>query len=307
MSVKAGVYENNQLEFGLNDLRDMPEPSKILLVTPAYFEVVDVKNPYMEGQEGAINKELAWEQWDSLHAIYKHFQSKDWLSKVAVLDGAEGLEDMVFSANQSLPWLTADGKKKVILSNMRFPSRQREVVYFEAFYKKEGYEILHLPEHLTLEGNGDMIAHSGKSLLWGGYGHRTKREALEAVAALLDVPVIPLKLVSEHFYHLDTCFVAIDEYHVMLCPEAFDKDSLEAIGKIFKHVHHVPREEAIQFFSLNALTLRMHGLHRKAILQKGSTLAKSILESCDFECVEVETGEFMKSGGSVFCMKMMYY
>lgn len=307
MSVHSRVYENHQIDFRLEDIPSMPEPSKILLVTPAYFEVVDVKNPYMEGQEGAINKEIAWEQWDSLHAIYKHFQAKDWLNNVAVLDGASGMEDMVFAANQSLPWFTISGKKKVILSNMRFPSRQREVVFFEAFYKKEGYEILHLPEHLTLEGNGDMIAHPGKSLLWGGYGHRTRREALEAVAELLEVPVIPLKLVSEHFYHLDTCFVAIDENNVMICPEAFDNESLEALGKIFKHIHEVPRAEAIAFFSLNALTLRMHGFHRKAIIQKGSTIAKKILESCDFECIEVETGEFMKSGGSVFCMKMMYY
>ena len=44
-----------------------------------------------------------------------------------------------------------------------------------------------------------------------------------------------------------------------------------------------------------------------AVLQKGSVQAIEALKAEGYEIEEIETSAFMKSGGSVFCMKMMIY
>jgi N-dimethylarginine dimethylaminohydrolase len=43
------------------------------------------------------------------------------------------------------------------------------------------------------------------------------------------------------------------------------------------------------------------------VLQKGSASACADLRRLGFKPVEVDTSEFMKSGGSVFCMKQVVY
>ena len=43
---------------------------------------------------------------------------------------------------------------------------------------------------------------------------------------------------------------------------------------------------------------------RFVVLQKGANEVNEKLRAAKFEVIEVETGEFMKSGGSVYCMKM---
>jgi N-dimethylarginine dimethylaminohydrolase len=152
---------------------------------------------------------------------------------------------------------------------------------------------------------GDVIPHPGKKLLYGGYGHRTGIEAYHELAQMLDTPIVALELPNSKFYHLDTCFVPLSSTSVMLCREAFTETGLQIIGQLFAKVHVVPEDEAVASFSLNAHAFTAHG-HKIAILQKGSVVTKQILSDEGFEVYEIETGEFMKSGGSVFCMKMMY-
>ncbi|MFN3940306.1 MAG: hypothetical protein ACK4IY_06945 [Chitinophagales bacterium] len=44
-----------------------------------------------------------------------------------------------------------------------------------------------------------------------------------------------------------------------------------------------------------------------AIIQRGNPVTLNLLQQCAAHVVEVDTSEFIKSGGSVFCMKMMVY
>lgn len=44
-----------------------------------------------------------------------------------------------------------------------------------------------------------------------------------------------------------------------------------------------------------------------AIIQRNNPVSLNIVQQSAHSVMEVETGEFMKSGGSVFCMKMMVY
>lgn len=267
---------------------------------PSYFEVRDVKNPFMDGNVDAVDAARARVQWEELRAVFARLGYP-----VAVIPGQPGLEDMVFAANQVLVCPEKSGGYLIVTSNMRHESRRREVPHFESFFAARGYRVLRLAgdggRDMFFEGHGDAIWHPGKRLLWGGWGHRTEAEAYEKLCRLIDVPVVALNLLHPQYYHLDTAFCALDERSVMIYPGAFDSAGLSLIRHYFENVLEVPESDAGNF-ACNALALGRH-----VVLQRGSTATCAGLRQLGFIPVEVDTSEFMKSGGSVFCMKMEYY
>jgi len=112
------------------------------------------------------------------------------------------------------------------MSKMKYESRQREVPAFRSLYGKLGYRILELKETKLFEGMGDTIHHFGRNLLFGGYGHRSDKLAYKELSSLLNVDIVPLELIDERFYHLDTCFLPIDDETVLLYPQAFREKDL---------------------------------------------------------------------------------
>ena len=304
MSSKV-YHKAAELDFSLEQISKRTEPLRVLLCTPDYFEVVDVKNPYMAENLNNTDKHKAWQQWEALKSIYQELVAQQTLQQCLQINGAQGCEDMVFAANQSFPWLSEEGKKMVVLSKMRHMSRQKEVKFFEEFYIKSGYQAVELKHTPLFEGMGDTIPHPGKKLLYGGFGHRTAPEAYEEIAELLDVKIVALELVNEKYYHLDTCFLALSETAVIICESAFSKEALLLIRTLFKKVIVAPEKEA-EHFALNAHVL-VTEKKKLAIIQKGLPVTVSTLKGEGFEVVETDTSEFMKSGGSVFCMKMMIY
>jgi len=191
------------------------------------------------------------------------------------------------------------------MSNMRHASRQKEVSFFQDFFGASGFKPLGFSGYITFEGMGDVIPHPGKYLLYGGYGYRTAMAAYYELPELLGVPVVRLKLINPRFYHLDTCFLPIDSKSVMICKEAFSNDGLKIIRQLFEQVYLVPEEDAASSFCLNAHLIDLDN-RKVAIIQPGSSYCNGILREHGFEIIEADTSEFMKSGGSVFCMKMMY-
>ncbi|MFL5729298.1 MAG: dimethylarginine dimethylaminohydrolase family protein [Cytophagaceae bacterium] len=300
------VVKASEAQLDIGKIADRAEARNVLMCSPDFFDVIDVKNPHMEGQLGRIDKALARRQWDFLKQNYNALAKQGVLQNFLELPGTRGCEDMVFAANQSFPWITKSGEKVVILSKMRHPSRQREVPSFEKFYKDLGYQIIHLKNTELFEGMGDAIPHPGKNLIYGGYGHRSNQDAYEEIAKILDVPIVTIELTDSRFYHLDTCFLPLDKESVMLFPGAFKKADLDGIEKLFRNVIAVSEEEAAHGFALNAHVINAGG-KKVALIQKGSSNTVSQLKAHGFEVIEADTSEYMKSGGSVFCMKMMVY
>lgn len=298
------VFKNN-ISFSINDIADRTDPTRVLMCSPDYFDIVDVKNVHMQGHIGNTDKAQVNAQWQSLKDTYDVLLTNKVLDEVSVIPGAKDCEDMVFCANQTLPWKMEDGSEVVVMSRMRHESRQREVPFFEEFFKNKGFKPLHFNNVKMFEGMGDVIPHPGKRLLYGGYGHRTTAEAYDELATMLQTPVVALELINPKFYHLDTCFVPLSKDSVMICKEAFTEDGLAMIRQLFTKVYYIPEYEAEKYFSLNAHAFDAHGV-KTAILQKGSAITVDVLKQEGYNVVEIETGEFMKSGGSVFCMKMMY-
>src|SRR5688572_8182553 len=140
------------------------------MCSPDHFKIVDVKNVHMQGNVGQVDATLFKAQWQSIYDAFKAELDQGNLDRLAVIQGAPGCEDMVFCANQSFPWLDKNDQPLVIMSRMKYPSRQHEVVYFEEYYRSLNYKIIQPPGDGLLEGMGDLIPVPGKKIIFGGYG-----------------------------------------------------------------------------------------------------------------------------------------
>lgn len=282
----------------LAECAPMPAPQTVLMCPPTYFDVVDVKNPHMEGQIGAVNAEMARRQWDALVEAFERCGMR-----IERIEPLEGCEDMVFCANQTFVGLDDAGGRLCVLSQMLHESRQREVPAFAEWFEAHGYDVQHLPGEDIFEGGGDAIWHPGRGLIWGGYGFRTRPAAYEAISDFFGVPVVRLRLRDERFYHLDTCLCALDEQTAMIVEPAFDDEGIAMIRSLFARVLSCDPDEAAQALACNATALP----GKQVIIQKGCVRAVAMLRDHGYQVHEVDTSEFLKSGGSVFCMKMFLF
>lgn len=278
-----------------------PSPGRVLLATPEHYEIRYVINPHMEGNVGTVDTERAKAQWRALRDAYE-----DLGIEVFEIPGRPALPDMVFCANQTLPFRRPeDGRTGVVASRMHSVHRAPEVQDFIQFFEEEGYEPIELPDDIpgSFEGMGDAIWHTGRYLLWGGHGFRTDPRVYEAISERLNVDILLLSLSDPDFYHLDTCFSVLDRDTVLVFPGAFDETGLALIHSMFWRVLEASDFESRRGFACNAHC--PDGKH--VLIQAGNPDTCNMLRHNDFEPIELETGEFVKSGGSVFCMKQMFW
>lgn len=294
------ITSADQLNFSVADIPPMSRPTNVLMVRPLHYSVEYVINPHMANQVGMADKIEAHNEWNKVRSLFDQIGLN-----VRVMEDQEGLPDMVFCANQSLPYIDEDGQRLVIMSIMHAEQRKKEVPYFEQWYRQNGYELHFLDERKIehFEGCGDAIWHSSKRLLWGGHGHRSSLSAYQTISETFEVPVITLELVDEKFYHLDTCFCVLDEQTVLIYPGAFTDKGLDLIHAVFNKVLEASKYEAEELFACNASCPD----GRNVIIQQGCTDVNKNLRDAGFSVHEVSTYEFLKSGGSVFCMKMLLW
>lgn len=282
----------------LQSCRPMPFPTVILMCPPDNFDVVDVKNPHMEGNIGKVDLVESRKQWDEVGRCFLNSGAA-----VELIEPEPGCEDMVFCANQTFVGSDASGNKLCLLSQMKYPSRQREVAAFGQWFGKHGYRVESLPENIPFEGSGDAIWHPGRALVWGGSGFRTAPEAYPHISNFFGVPIIRLPLQSERFYHLDTCFAAVDERTVVIHAKSFTSEGRAMIHSLFANVIECDDHEANDLMACNLTAIG----GRHIVIQKGCSRAVSALKDLGYLVHEVNTSEYMKSGGSVFCMKMYVF
>lgn len=274
-------------------------PKKVLMCEPKYFDINYIGNEYMVNLNADFDKELALTQWNALKTSYENLGLE-----VNTITPVEGLVDMVFTANQSLPFVDSNGNKKVVLSKMRNPQREKEVEHFENFYLKEGYEVIKLPEEITyFESMGDAIIDYKREIIFGGYGYRTHEKVYDFLREVTNYEIVKVKLMNKYFYHLDTCFSLLNPHTALICRDAFNEEDFKRITGYFTDIIEANAEENKESFACNCHCA--DGEH--VIIDKKAVDVIHRLQRNDFEVIPVDTSEFMKSGGSVFCMKMMYF
>jgi len=279
----------------------LPLFDSVLMAAPDFFEVVYAINPFMKDKEGRLNqvdKAKAHREWNELVSVFSKINLK-----TKTVNGVSGLPDMVFSANQSFPfWNPQTQRYEIVLSKMRSPQRAQEVPYFKQFWTEQGFVVHELSYKGAFEGNGDAIFSPEHGIVFGGFGSRTDKEVYEELSSRFNLTIARLELCSSDFYHLDTCFSILSKDTVAIQPDAFSGEGLSLIRAFFDRVVEIPYEENKNYFCGNCFSPD----GKNVVTQKGSPTFKNQLEQLGFTVWEVDTGEFMKSGGSVFCLKLFY-
>ena len=274
--------------------------NRALFCPPDYFEIRDVKNPFMRGAE-RVDRETAEAQWEG---VRRAFEAAGVATEV--IPAVQDLEDMVFANNQVFVGRGREGEgfRFIVPSHMRFPSRQREVPYFVEWFRGRGYSVIELDlANEFLESHGDLLWHGDGSKVWAGHGVRSSRGGVEQFASAMSkmgVEVIPLELVDARFYHLDTCFAPLTAEAVIIYPAAFSREALASIRAGCPRVYEVEEQEALGFVCNGVAA---NGRFLTPRVTPG--LARA-LEREGLEPVVVETSEFEKSGGSVCCLKLFF-
>lgn len=268
-------------------------PKTALLCPPTFFDVREPKNPYMGS---AVDRVRAQQQWENLVRSLE-----DSGVKVEVIEPVRDLDDMVFAANQVFVGRHDQIGNFIVPSHMRYASRHKEVQFFVDWFRQRNYRIIDLDlDGEFLEGHGDLLWHSDRSRIWAAYGFRSTRGGVDKFASAmreLGFRVIPLQLVDQYCYHLDTCLCPLNDEAALIYPGAFSPDSLQIIRSGWKRIHELTREEARQFMGNGIVA------NGRFITPRLSRHLEQILAQEGLTPVVVDTSEFEKSGGSVFCMK----
>lgn len=274
-------------------------PKHVLLCPPAYFDVVDQKNPYMAGKL-PVDRQKAQRQWEALRSALEQAGCE-----VETITPVAGLEDMVFAANQVFVGFHDNIGKFIVPSRMVHDSRQREVPFYVDWYRQRGYKIIEVDlgtgqGNDRLEGHGDLLWQPDWSRIYAGYGFRSTSSGVEKfrdAMSKLGIPVVPLELVDPHCYHLDTCFCPLNNEAVLIYPGAYAPESLVTLRGLWKRIHELTADEAHKFMGNGIVA------NGRYLTPYVSPRLEAILRQEGLSPVILDTSEFEKSGGSLFCMK----
>jgi N-dimethylarginine dimethylaminohydrolase len=258
--------------------------SSFLMCPPEHYGILYEINPWMSVQRNAI-RELAISQWEKLEAT---LQSLPGVT-VELVSPYPGLPDMVFTANAGL----AAGRK-FISSSFRPPQRREESPHYDQWFAERGYEVIHLPEGVFFEGEGDALR--AGDTWYTGYYFRSDARAQESLSEILGGEVLPLKLIDPRYYHLDTCFHPLDADTAIIYPAAFDHYSLRVLHDRFSNIITVSPEEAARF------CCNMIVVDNTVITAIGCPILQRNLEDRGYEARALGFSEYIKAGGAAKCL-----
>lgn len=260
---------------------------RILMGLPDHFDVTYAINPWMH--DVRVDVALARRQWTCLHRALSQ------VAEVAVMPAAPGLPDLPFSANAGV--VRGD---VFVPSRFRHPERQAEEPLFTRWFRENGFQIRALPADVICEGAGDVLVDSERDWAWMGYGPRTDLRAATALASLLEIETVPLRLVDPRFYHFDTCFCPLPGGAVMYLPHALDARSRALVSSRIAPSRRLELTDAeAADFVCNAVVLG-----ERVFMTRTHPRVAAALAAWGLQVEVVEVGEFLKAGGSVRCLTL---
>jgi N-dimethylarginine dimethylaminohydrolase len=257
----------------------------ILMCPPDYYGIEYEINPWMSRSQQS-NLEVARQQWGALRDLLQRLGAQ-----IELMTPVKGLPDLVFTANAGLIW-----KQRVFLSLFRHEARQGETTVDRDWFQQAGFETLDMPDEFFFEGAGDALFCG--DTLFAGYLIRSDVKALQWVAAEMNCRVIPLQLVDEFYYHLDTCFCPLSETEAIYYPPAFDSYARQALQEHVPQLIPVVEAEA-QRFACNAVVIG-----KSVALNTGCPQLEESLRERGYMPHSTPLDEFIKAGGSAKCLTL---
>ena len=259
----------------------MSRVTKVLMCRPTHFDVDYVINPHMVPH--SVNQRRAMQQWESL------LEAVESLGVTAeVIDQKPDVPDMVFATDQGI--VKGD---KALLANFRYPERKRETHYYRQWFQDNGYEPQELTHLFSFEGGDALFV---GDVLFVGTGFRANVASCEELSQALNADVVPLRLVDPKFYHLDMCFLPLDDETAFYYPPAFSDSSRARLQKLVPDLHELSAKEAESYCANSFVS------GRTVVAQSGSPSFKRKLEKLGRNVVEVNMNEFKKAGGGIHCL-----
>lgn len=270
--------------------RAAPVRHRLLMCPPTHFAVEYVINPWMAGQVHRVATERAAVQWQALREGVEAAGG----AVEQVMPGA-GLPDMPFAANAGLVL-----GRDFVPSRFRHPERSGEEPLFIDWFHRAGFRIRPLPAHIAFEGAGDALLDRGAARLWMGHGHRSDLAAAPELEHMLDIEVVPLRLVDPRFYHLDTCLCPLRGGRLLYYPAAFDAASRQAIeARVPPHLRIAVKPADALDFACNAVDL-----DEVLLLHRASPALQRALAGFGYRVLQTALDEFLRAGGSAKCLTL---
>ena len=260
-------------------------PPSILMCPPDFYGIEYEINPWMS-RSRASDDERAREQWHALHAILVSLGVN-----VQLMTPVKGLPDLVFTANAGMVW-----HNTMFLPRFRHAARQGETACDDQWFRQAGFQTIEVPTGWDFEGAGDALFCG--DTLYGGYIYRSDAGALQWLGQQIGCRVIPLQLVSPHYYHLDTCFCPLSPNEALYYPPAFDEYAQQVLRDQVPVLLTVEPEEAARF-ACNAVVVGRH-----VVLNTGCPKLEAALQERGYTTHPTDLGEFIKAGGSAKCLTL---
>lgn len=257
----------------------------ILMCPPDFYGIEYEINPWMSRSRGS-DVTAARRQWEDLCTALEAAGAR-----ISLLDPVPGLPDLVFTANAALIY-----KQAAVVSHFRHVERQGEEPVDAAWLTANGFEVRRLPDDIFFEGAGDALFCG--DTLFAGYRIRSHARGHQLVGESLGVRVIPVELMDDYHYHLDTCFCPLADDAAVYYPGAFDAYGLRALKAHIRLLIAVERDEARRF-ACNAVVVG-----RTVVTNTGCPKLHDDLRRHGFQTVETQLDEFVKAGGSAKCLTL---
>ncbi len=259
--------------------------TKLLMCRPTYYTVFYEINPWMDRNKPP-SQAIAIDQWNNLFNSFKQAGAA-----IELIEPVNGLPDLVFTANAATL-----KDNNVVVSKFTHPERQPESEIFASWFAANGYQLLQLDGLDSFEGNGDVINCGSRHFV--GCGSRSSLASHLKVASALNLDIIPLQLIDDRFYHLDTAFAPINSETCIYVREAFSTDSNKVIQSHFSNIYQIPIEEATQF-AANCVAI-----DDNVVISAGCPTTCNWLNMRGYRTLEVDLSMYKLSGGSARCLSL---
>ena len=258
---------------------------RYLMCPPEHFGVLYEINPWMH-REVSVDRERAYSQWEGLKSVLETAGAV-----VEVLPPAEGVPDIVFTANAGL----VNGTQ-YIPARFRHPERAAEVPHDVAWFVEHGFTVSELPEGVSHEGAGDALPFRGT--LVSGYRIRSDAASHAYLSRLTGAAVRSVELVDARFYHLDITFCPLDSRRAIMWPGAWDAYGVKVMSALVPEPLVLEREEA-DLFCANSVVVGS-----VVVMPACPPRVGRQLEAWGFDVVVAPVDEFLKAGGGCRCLTL---
>jgi N-dimethylarginine dimethylaminohydrolase len=260
-----------------------------LVCPPTHFSVTYDINPWMTRNVGYSAPD-AIRQWERLMETFTVAGDVEIIG----IEPSEHVPDLVFTANAALMC-----GNLAIVSSFRHPERRREQSTYRAALARLGFATTYL-QQTYFEGAGDALFDRARPVLYAGYGWRSERNATLQLQEIVGCRVMPLLLVDERFYHLDTALCPLASGHVMAYMDAFSPHAQTLLRRSIDpgYLIEVSADDALAF-ACNSVEIG-----DAIVMHSCSRTLRERLNHAGYRVFQTDLSEFHKAGGSAKCLTL---